>query len=122
MAPGLRNKGYLNPKECWKDWNVNLGSLGEVQKDHLSKRKTHPVTDQAPSKSGIEKAAFGWALYHQDEARKDLEYAWQRQGVILTDEDWYRWLINAASLFFYRRPIPFNKFVAQFGLQRYVRD
>jgi hypothetical protein len=116
MSPaGLKNKQFLDPKQCWKVWHVSGGSLGAVQIQLVREGKINPKTDRPPTKSGIEKAAFGWALENQSEARKDLEFAWSKQGVILKEEDWREFLKNAARLVFYQRPNRLEEFLSRNG-------
>lgn len=116
MAPGLRSKGFLDPKTCWKEWNNVEGSLGAVRKKFVQKGILNEKTGKPPTNSGIEKAAFMWALYNQKEARKDLEFSWQREGRILTDDEWKKFLINAANLVFYQRPNRLSEFLSENGL------
>ncbi len=115
MPAGLKNKQFLDPKQCWKDWNIHEGSLGAVQKKLVREGNLNPKTDQPPTISGIEKAAFAWALENQEEARKDLEFAWSREGHVLTEEDWREFLRNAARLVFYQRPNRLQNFMSENG-------
>lgn len=120
MPAGLKNKGFLNPEECWKDWHIHEGSLRKIQEKMLREGRTNPKTGNPPTKSGIEKAAFTWALENQDEARKDLEYAWEKEGVILTDEAWKQFLVSAAKLVHHQRPGRYERFLIQNGLLEYA--
>ena len=113
MAPGLRNAKFLDGKECWKSWNVTEGSLGAVQDKMLKDGNINPKTGRPPTKSGIEKAAFNWAIENQVEARKDLERAWMREGHVLTEEDWQNFLESAAGLIFHQRPGRLEDFLSQ---------
>ena len=119
MAAGLMSRGWLDPKRCWKDWHVRLGSLNKVQDDYLRKGEFNQKTGRPPTLSGIQKAAYSWALRNQEEARKDLEYAWMKEGVILTEEDWKKAMVRAARLIFHQRPKRFDRFIVQNGLHQY---
>lgn len=116
MPAGLRNRGFLDPKTCWKEWHVTEGSLKAVQEKFLKQGLINDKTNNAPTKSGIQKAAFSWAIKNQAEAHKDLEYAWKRAGFVLTDEDWKQFLRDAARLTFYQRPRRLKEFLSQNGL------
>lgn len=111
MPAGLLNRGFLDGKTCWKMWHVTEGSLGEVQKKFLADGKINEKTGRAATKSGIQKAAFSWAIMNQKEARKDLEFAWAKLGHILTDEDWKTFLVNAGKLVFHQRPRKLQEFL-----------
>lgn len=119
MAPGLKDRGFLDPEDCWKKW-ITLGSLGLVRKAYAKEEKINSKTGNPPTKSAIEKAAYMWALDHLKEARKDLEFAWVKDGHILTDEAWNKFLVKAAHLVHYQRMHKFENFVNQHGLQQYV--
>lgn len=116
MAAGLKNRGFLDPKTCWKEWHVIEGSLGSVQSKFLKQGLVNERTERAPTKSGIEKAAFSWAIENQAESRKDLQYAWEKEGHILTDEDWKQFLLDASRLVFYQRPNRLKEFLSKNGL------
>lgn len=116
-AAGLKNKGFLDPKQCWKEWHIHAGSLGAVQDKFLKDGLINEKTGNAPTKSGIEKAAFSWALQNQIEARKDLEYAWEKEGFVLADANWKQFLFDAARLVFHQRPRRFQRFIEQNDLQ-----
>jgi hypothetical protein len=122
MAPGIRNRGFLDPKQCWKDWNVHIGSLKGIQDKFLQEGKINHKTGNPPTKSGIEKAAFAWAIdpANQNEARHDLEFAWSKEGIILDDEAWKRFLVDAAGLVYHQRPAKFHRFLVQNGLLEYA--
>jgi len=85
MTVGMSAISILDPYRCWKEW-IRLGSLNRVRdlfdNEGLKNRRTMKV----PTISAIEKAAFRWALVNQDESKKDLTYAWQTEGEILTEE------------------------------------
>ena len=120
MSAGLKNKGYLDPRTCWKLWHVEEHSLRGVQRRFQRDGVTNPKTDQSPTKSGIEKAAFMWAIHNQAEAKKDLEYAWAREGEVLDDERWTEFLVNASRLAFFHRPGRLEKFLRENGLEDYI--
>lgn len=116
MPAGLKNRGFLDPRTCWKEWHVGAGSLGAVQDKFLKDGLINNKTNSVPTKSGIEKAAFAFAIEHQDEARKDLAYAWEKEGHILTDADWKQFLKDAARLVYYQRPRRLQEFLTRNGL------
>ena len=120
MAAGLHGRGFLDPKECWKRWHVHHGSLNKVQESFLREGKINRNTGNPPTISAIEKSAFSWALHNQEEARKDLEYAWRNEGFILTDSEWTGFVLKAAKLVYYQRPKKLQRFVVQNGLQREI--
>lgn len=117
MTPGLKNKGMLDPKRCWKEWTVSLGSLRAVRENLYINGEINPKTGQPPTKSGIQKAAFSWAIENQEEARKDLEYAWEKAGHVLTDELWQDRIVGFAKLIYHQRPGRFQKFLDKHGFQ-----
>lgn len=120
MPAGLRNRGYLDPEMCWKEWCIHSGSLKATQEKFYSQGIRNPRNDEPPTKSGIEKAAFFWAIQNQDEARKDLEYAWLKEGQVLTDERWKKFLASASRLVFFQRPRRHEEFLHNNGLAEYI--
>src|SRR5215207_73764 len=112
MPPGLRDRTLLDGKECWKLWNVELGTLNAVRRKFREDGLINPKTGEPPTASGIEKAAFYWAIENKTEARKDLERAWLKEGLILTESEWERVLNNMAKLVFHQRPRRYERFVA----------
>ncbi len=120
MAAGLRNRGFLDPKKCWKDWHINFGSLAAVVEEHIRTGRFNPRTDRPPTKSAIEKSAFSWAIHNPEEAKKDLAEAWLKEGVILADEEFKRLLVRWAKLVYRTSPRTLSKFLAQSGLKDYA--
>lgn len=118
MTTGLMNRGMLNPKQCWKDWSIHLGTLQAVRDKLKEEGNVNPKTGEPPTISAIEKAAYRWAIYNQEEARRDLEYAWSKEGVIVTDGKWLDFIEKASGLVFYQRPKKLARFDAQNGIQR----
>lgn len=120
MPAGLRNRGYLDPETCWKEWCIHSGSLKATQEKLYNSGVRNPRTDEPPTKSGIEKAAFMWAIQNQDDARKDLEYAWQKEGQVLTDEKWREFLANASRLVYFQRLHRHEAFLREYKLEEYI--
>ncbi len=119
MRAGLMGKKLLDTKECWELWH-KIGSLKGVQNYLLQKGVINQRTGRPVTVAGIEKAAFTWALENQETARKDLSYAWQQEGFILTDDEWRKFLVKKARLIFYQRPGRFGKFISDNGLEDLV--
>lgn len=120
MSPaGLKNKGFLDPKTCWKVWHSENGSLSKVQDKMIREGNINYKTGRVATKSGIEKAAFMWAIKNQAEARKDLEKAWASEGFPLTDEAWKQFLAGAGRLVFYQRKNSLKEFIEENNLQDY---
>ena len=120
MSAGTRDIIMLDQKECWKLWHVQLGTLNATQRYFRDKGIINPKTGNPPTKSGIEKAAFSWAIENPDEARIDLERSWMKEGIILTDEEWGRVLTKMGKLIFYQRPGRFKRFVEKNRLDKWV--
>jgi len=115
MTAGVKKVKLLDTKRCWKDW-MRLGSLNKVR----SLLEINPQTMKLPTPSGIEKAAFRWALTNQTEARKDLAFAWQEIGMVLTDEDWKKFLVDKAGLIHYDSPGRLHEFLVENELLQYA--
>mgnify|MGYP000854682055 CR=1 FL=1 len=120
MAAGLRDRAMLDPERCWKLWHVELGTLNAVRRQLESEGLINPKTGNPPTNSGIEKAAFSWALENPTEARQDLARAWLEEGVVLKDEDWKKVITNMAKLVFHQRPRKFERYIEKHQLERYI--
>lgn len=116
MAPGLKYATLLEPEKCWKLWN-ELGSLRKVKAKLRSEGVVNPRTGEPPTSSAIEKAAFMWLINNPQEARKDAEYSWRREGKIMTDADFNDLLYNAARMTFYQRPGRWYEWLSKMGLE-----
>jgi hypothetical protein len=117
MPAGIGNKGLLDPKQCWKDWNLELGTLNAVREKLRKQGVINPSTGEPPTASAIEKAAFSWAIHNQEEARRDLAQAWRNFGYVLTDEEWRSFLGRASNLVYYQRPRKLERFRVQNGIR-----
>lgn len=119
MTTGLRGT-YLDPKDCWKSW-IELGSLLKVQRKYIKQDVKSPQTGTYPIIQSIEKSAKRWAVNNLEEARKDLTYAWQRRGEVLTDEKWNEWLNSAVRNIFSGRSVSMRRYVVRHGLQGIIK-
>lgn len=119
MTTGLRST-YLDPKECWKSW-IELGSLNKVQAKYIREDVRSPRTGTYPIIQAIEKAAKRWAINNPEEARKDLAYAWQVKGEILTEEKWNTWLNSAVRNVLGRSQPSLRRYVVRHGLQGIIK-
>lgn len=119
MTAGVKKVKLLDTKRCWKDW-MRLGSLNKVQESLEKEGLINQETMRPPTPAGIEKAAFRWALENQNEARKDLEYAWHEIGMVLTDKDWKQFLTDKAKLTYYATPIKLQNFLVLHKLSQYA--
>jgi hypothetical protein len=115
MTAGMSTISILDPERCWREW-MSLGSLPKVRnlldKEGLKNRYTQRV----PTISAIEKAAFRWMLENLEESRKGLEYAWSREGAILTDEKWNEFVVSAAKLAYFCQPRKLERFLEKHSL------
>lgn len=112
-------KGYLNGEQCWKKWTRLGGSLKTVREELIKEGVENPKTGAPPTITGIEKAAFLWAISNPAEARRDLERAWLDHGEILTDERWKVFISDAAKLILAQSPERLEQFLADNNLQAY---
>lgn len=119
MTTGLRGT-YLDPKDCWKSW-IELGSLGKVQAKYIKQDLKSPYTGRYPIIQAIEKSAKRWAVNNIEEARKDLTYAWQRRGEVLTDEKWNIWLNSAVHNIFNGSTAGLRRYIVRYGLQGIIK-
>lgn len=110
MTTGLGVASILDPRQCWKDW-IRLGSLAKIRDELQDKGVINQRTMKPPTISAIQKAAYRWALENQDEARKDLRYAWSEVGRVLTDADWRDFLADKARLAYFVQPRKLESFL-----------
>lgn len=115
MTVGMSIISILDPKRCWKEW-IRLGSLNQVMRLFEDEGLRNPRTLRVPTISAIEKAAFRWALKNMDEAKVDLTYAWQTEGVMMTEEMWEEFLVSKGRLAYFVQPRKFQKFLEEHQL------
>ena len=112
MTAGIKTLSILDPRRCWKEW-MRLGSLTRVRDLFHGEGLRHPRTMKAPTISAIEKAAYRWALTNLDEAKEDLGFAWQAEGLMLTEEMWKQFLYDKAHLAYFVQPKKIQKFLEE---------
>lgn len=120
MAAGLRGRLIVDPYTCWKKWHVELGTLRKVREYYRKEGIVNPRTGEPPTKRAIEMSAFNWALNNPEEARKDLDKAWQREGFVLTDDEWGLTLYKFAKACYYQRPGKFRRYVESHNLEKWM--
>ena len=116
MTTGLGVISILDPERCWREW-IRLGSLHKVQNKFEDEGLRNPRTLRVPTISAIEKAAYRWALENLEEAKKDLEYAWNQIGEVLTEERWQEFLVDKAKLAYFVQPKKIERFLEQHQLE-----
>lgn len=112
MTVGMNAISTLNPKRCWKEW-IRLGSLSKVRDLFDREGLKNPATMRVPTISAIEKAAYRWAMENQAEAKQDLAYAWQSEGIMMTEEMWKDFLIKKSKLAYFVQPRRIKIFLEQ---------
>ena len=109
----------LDHEVCWRLWH-ELGTLNAVRRKFKEDGLINPKTGEPPTNSAIEKSAFAWATENPEEAKKHVARSWQKEGLILTDDEWYRVLVKMGKLIFSQRPGRFKKFIEANGLEKWV--
>lgn len=117
MTAGIRSSSILDPGRCWKEW-MRLGSLNKVRHLFATEGLRNQRTMKPPTISAIEKAAYRWALKNLDEAKKDLAFAWQAEGELLTEERWNQFLYDKAHLAYFVQPKKIQTFLEERELVR----
>lgn len=112
MTVGMNVNSILDPRRCWKEW-IRLGSLNKVRNLFEGEGLRNPATMRVPTISAIEKAAYRWAMDNQEEAKQDLSYAWQSEGVMMTEEMWRDFLIKKSTLAYFVQPRRIQLFLEQ---------
>lgn len=115
MTVGVSVIAILDPKRCWKEW-IRLGSLNKVRNLLNDEGLRNPKTLRVPTISAIEKAAFRWALENLEEAKRDTTYAWQTEGIMMTEEMWREFLANKARLAYFVQPRRVQSFLEEHNL------
>lgn len=115
MTVGMSIISILDPKRCWKEW-IRLGSLNRVRGLFHDEGLRNPRTLRVPTISAIEKAAFRWALENQEEAKKDATYAWQTEGIVMTEKMWREFLEEKARLAYFVQPRKIQRFLEEHQL------
>lgn len=112
MTVGMSLIAILDPKRCWKEW-IRLGSLNKVRNLFQDEGLRNPRTLRVPTISAIEKAAFRWALENLEEAKTDTTYAWQTEGIMMTEEMWREFLVDKARLAYFVQPRKTQRFLEE---------
>ena len=120
MTRLFRARNLLDEKFCWKEWQKPKGSLLKVITDLNSQGKLNPDTGRPFTPSGIQKAAFRWALDNIEEARRDVEYKLNTDGRTLSERAWKEFLYDMTKLACQTEPRKFERYVAKLGLQGYA--
>lgn len=115
MTVGMSIISILDPKRCWKEW-IRLGSLNKVRGMLEDEGLRNPRTMRVPTISAIEKAAFRWALENLAEAKEDTTYAWQTEGIMMTEEMWREFLVDKARLAYFVQPKKIQSFLEEHQL------
>lgn len=115
MTVGMSAIAILDPKRCWKEW-IRLGSLNKVRNLLNDEGLRNPKTMRVPTISAIEKAAFRWALENLEEAKEDTTYAWQTEGIMMTEEMWKEFLADKARLAYFVQPRRVQSFLEEHNL------
>lgn len=119
MTIGLSAQKWLDEKECWDKW-IELGSLESVRRYYQKNGVLNNRTGDPPTQSAIQKAAYRWMLGNIHEARKQVEHEWQKDGRILTEDEWKKFLFRVVKTTYYQTPVKLEKFIVGYGLQSYV--
>jgi len=119
MTAGMSTLNILDPERCWKEW-IRLGSLTKVQNLFDLEGLRNPRTLRVPTLSAIEKAAYRWALENQEEARRDLEFAWASEGEVLTEERWIGFLVDKTKLAYFVQPRKIERYLEKHDLLQYA--
>lgn len=115
MTLGMTTQSILDPRRCWKLW-IEEGSLSKVRGIFADEGLINPNTLRPPTLSAIEKAAYRWALDNLDDARDDLEYAWNSVGKTLTEKDWRQFLSKKIRLAFFLQPRKIERYLVKHDL------
>lgn len=119
MTMGLiRRRRMLDPKLCFEIWSrTNSIYKGpQVLRDEYGMVKENGMMF---SPTGFWHSANLYVIEHPVEARKIFENVWRANGVIIKDEDWYKFLLEKAA---YLNPVNRAAFMEKHSyLKPYVR-
>lgn len=125
MTTLLRRRKELDDEYCWKKWMTPpYISLESVSKELEAQGKIGSHSKKRYTGTTIRVAAMRWCIdkENQEEARKDLEQKIaSMDGKLINDDDWLLFLTEAGKFVYNARPKKFEQFVAQNGLQRFVK-
>ena len=81
----------------------------------------NPATERPYSPRSVELRAYAYAMKNQEKIRPDWEAEARRAGVVPDEAAWKRRLASMAHVVYYYSPRKYDKFIADNGLQDYVR-
>lgn len=117
MVIGLKRKNQLlDPKKSWEYW-IKYRTLAAARNKYLEDGLVNRFTGSPPTESAIQKSAYNWMILNQEEARKEMDYAWASYGEILTEEKWRSKLEEAIHLLFYQRPKDLERLLKENGFE-----
>jgi hypothetical protein len=84
----------LNGEQCFRLY-VETGSMYKTAKILASQGIVNPSTQKPFSHMAVRESAWlDWGFDHLLEARKLVEGAWKANGYLLTDEEWYKMVLQ----------------------------
>lgn len=112
MAIGIsRKRKLLDGKLCFDLW-VEVGSLQKVAKVLRDRHgMVNPTNGKLFTPMGISESAWVYALENPLEGRKGVTEVWRRDGLLLSDRDWGKLVIDKARGLFGRKRLA--RFMAQ---------
>lgn len=98
MTIGMTKKyRRLDPKLCFETW-METGSVYKSARALHDKYGIYNKDTGKPfSHQGVWESANSYLLNNMIEARKYVESVWKANGELLTDQDWYRIVLEKAN-------------------------
>ena len=88
-----RKHQRINPELCFEIW-AETGSIAHVGEILKKRHNLYNIRTGEPfSVQGVWRAAGKYVYEHMAEARSVYEKVWRANGVLITDQDWYEFVL-----------------------------